>query len=81
MNGCYKYDKLLWNLIIYYEYGMDSCVSYAEADGCTLDVLPTHPLGMLRWRQSKMTVKERRMAYRQLGTQLTYVITRSDGLV
>ena len=64
MNGCFKYDKLLWNLIIYYEYGMDSCVSYAEADGCTLDVLPTHPLGMLRWRQSKMAVKGRRMAYR-----------------
>ena len=41
MNGCYKYNKLLWNLILYYEYGTDSCVSYAEADGCTLDVLPT----------------------------------------
>ena len=35
MNGCYKYNKLLWNLILYYEYGTDSCVSYAEADGCT----------------------------------------------
>ena len=58
MNGCYKYINLLWNLILYYDYGMNSCVSYAEADGCTLDVLPTHPLGMLRWIQSKMTVKK-----------------------
>ena len=58
MNGCYKYNKLLWNFILYYEYGMDSCMSYAEADGCTLDILSTHPIGILRWRQSKMTVKK-----------------------
>ncbi len=41
MNSCYKYINLLWNLILYYDYGMNSCVSYGEADCCTLDVLPT----------------------------------------
>ena len=56
MNGWYEYIKLLWNLILYYDYGMNSCVSYAEA-GWTY--YQHTLLACFFEKKKKMTVKQK----------------------